>query len=78
MKIAKIRAVVLTSFLLIAGPICAREKTDVLVMKNGDRLTCEVIGLEAGVLYVKLDYVDGTISVQWSKVARLETNGLLL
>jgi hypothetical protein len=41
-------------------------------------LTCEIVGLEAGVLYVKLDYVDGTISVQWSQVARLETNHLLI
>jgi hypothetical protein len=78
MKIAKIRAVVLTYLLLIAAPLCAREKADVLVMKNGDRLTCEVIALDAGVLYIKLDYVDGTISVQWSKVARLESNRLLI
>lgn len=78
MKVLNIRAVVLALFLLFAAPLCAREKTDVLVMKNGDRLTCEVIGLDAGVLYVKLDYVDGTISVQWSKVARLESNRLLV
>jgi len=43
-------------------------------MKNGDRMTCEVKGLNAGVLSVSLDYVDGTISVDWSKVARLETS----
>jgi hypothetical protein len=79
MKRGNIRAVVvLTSFLLLAAPLSAREKTDVLVMKNGDRLTCEVKGLEAGVLYVKLDYVEGTISVQWSKVARLESSRLFI
>ncbi len=78
MKIVNIRAVVITSFLLFAAPLFAGEKTDVLVMKNGDRLTCEVIRLDAGVLYVKLDYVDGTISVQWSKVARLESSRLLI
>ena len=52
----------------------AQDRTDVVVMKNGDRITCEIKGLEAGVLYVSLDYVDGTIAVQWSKVARLESN----
>ncbi len=78
MKILSIRAVVVASFLLFAGPLFAQQRTDVLVMKNGDRMTCEIIGLAASVLYVKLDYVDGTISVQWSQVARLETNRLLI
>ena len=54
-------------------PLFARDKTDVLVMKNGDRMTCQVKGLEAGVLYVSFDYIDGTASVEWSKVARLES-----
>lgn len=49
MKRVNTRALVLTSFLLFAAPLYAREKTDVLVMKNGDRLTCEVKGLEVGV-----------------------------
>jgi hypothetical protein len=55
-----------------------KKKGDVLVMKNGDRFTCEIKGLSAGVLSVSLDYVDGTIAVQWSQVARLESNRLFL
>ena len=47
-------------------------------MKNGDRFTCEIKGLSAGVLSVKLTYVDGTIGVQWSQVAHLESNRLFL
>lgn len=73
-----IRTVVLVSFLLFGAPLFGREKTDVIVMKNGDRFTCEVKGLDAGVLYVGLDYVDGTISVQWSEVARLESKQLFI
>ena len=73
-----IRAIILTSIPFFAVPVCAQQRTDVLVMKNGDRLTCELLGLDAGALYVKLDYVDGTISVQWSQVARLESNRLLI
>jgi hypothetical protein len=64
--------------LLFAAPLCARDKTDVLVMTNGDRLTCEVKGLDAGVLYVSFDYIDGTASVNWSMVARLESNQLFV
>lgn len=73
-----IRVVVLISALTLASPIFARTNTDVLVMKNGDRMTCRVKGLDAGVLYVSFDYIDGTASVQWSKVAHLESNQLFI
>jgi len=73
-----IRALILSSILLLAVPLLARDKTDVLVMKNGDRMTCEVKGLDAGVLYVSFDYIDGTASVDWSKVARLESTQLFI
>jgi hypothetical protein len=73
-----IRTIVLGFALLLAAPLLARDKTDVLVMKNGDRMTCEVKGLDAGVLYVSFDYVDGTVSVDWSKVAHLESKQLFV
>ncbi|QNI33734.1 DUF481 domain-containing protein [Alloacidobacterium dinghuense] len=63
---------------ILTAPLFARDKTDVLVMKNGDRMTCEVKGLDAGVLYVSFDYIDGTTSVDWSKVARLESTQLFV
>ena len=72
-----IRAIFLAA-LVLTTPLFAREKTDVLVMKNGDRMTCQVKGLDAGVLYVSFDYIDGTTSVQWSKVARLESKQLFI
>jgi hypothetical protein len=73
-----IRTIILISALLVAAPLFARDKTDVLIMKNGDRMTCEVKGLNGGVLYVSFDYIDGTASVQWSKVAQLESNQLFI
>ncbi len=59
--------------LLFALPVFARKSTDVVIMKNGDRWTCEIKALDADVLYVSLDYVDGTVSVNWSQVARIES-----
>src|SRR5215472_8013912 len=56
----------------------ARAAKDVLVMKNGDRITCEIKSLQNGVLKVNLDYVDGSISVNWLKVARLESSYLFI
>jgi hypothetical protein len=73
-----IRVLILTCALLPAVPLLAREKTDVLIMKNGDRMTCEIKGLNSGVLYVSIDYVDGTASVNWSKVAHLESTQLFI
>src|SRR5580704_19314234 len=73
----RLRPLILSLVLLgIASPLLARDKTDVLIMNNGDRLTCEVKGLDAGVLYVSFDYIDGTSSVDWSKVAHLESEQL--
>ena len=73
-----IRLALIGAALVLAPALFAREKTDVLVMKNGDRLTCQVKGLDAGVLYVSFDYIDGTASVEWSKVARLESDQLFI
>ena len=72
------RAIVLSLTLLVCLPLLAREKTDILVMKNGDRLTGEIKGLDQGVLYVSFDYILGTSSVQWSKVAHLESKQLFI
>ena len=78
MKPGSSRILLLSSLLLLTVPVLARNKTDVMVMKNGDHLTCAIKGLDAGVLYVDFDYIDGTASVDWSKVANLESNQLFL
>ena len=72
------RLLILGLIMLVAWPLAAREKSDTLIMTNGDRLTCEIKGLEAGVLYVSLDYVDGTVMVDWLKVARIESHQLFI
>jgi hypothetical protein len=73
----KIRAIILFIHLLFVPLFAsARESTDVIVMQNGDRLTGEVKALNAGVLYVSLPYVIQTLSVDWSKVKRLESKQL--
>lgn len=74
----KLRTLVLCSVLLLVAPLFGREKSDVIVMKNGDHLTCEIKGLNSGVLYVSLDYILGTSSVQWSKVDHLESSQLFM
>ncbi|MGA7413137.1 MAG: hypothetical protein WBW33_21855, partial [Bryobacteraceae bacterium] len=72
------RMVIFFSVFAIAIPLVAREKTDILVMNNGDRLTGEIKGLNSGTLSVSLDYILGTSSVDWSKVDHLESKQLFL
>ena len=69
---------VLALVALCTTPLFARTKTDVIVMRNGDRFTGEIKGLDAGVLYVSFDYMLGTSSIQWSKVDHLESQQLFL
>jgi len=65
----------LTWLLLALTAVCpAREKRDIIQFINGDRITCEIIKQEKGYLYVKLDYVDGTVAMDWSKIARVESS----
>lgn len=72
------RVVLISFFLAFTIPVFAREKADIIVMKNGDRMTCQIKALDSGVLSVSFDYIDGTTSVQWSKVAHLESNQLFI
>jgi putative salt-induced outer membrane protein YdiY len=60
-------------FLTLTTNCFARAKKDVLQFGNGDRITCEIIKLEKGYLYVKLEYGDGTVALDWSKIIRVES-----
>jgi hypothetical protein len=73
-----LRAMIICSTLLFSTPLFAQGKTDAIIMKNGDRFKGEIKALGGGVLSVDLPYVDGTISVQWSQVAQLESDRLFL
>src|SRR5580765_810787 len=71
-------SILLSALVCLAYPAFSRDRTDVIVMKNGDRFTCEVKRIEGGVLKAEFDYVDGTVAIDWLKVARLESTALFL
>jgi hypothetical protein len=74
-----IRTLTLCTLLLVkAIPVSAGTKTDLVVLKNGDRLTCEIKKLNSGILYLSLGYALGTISVNWAEVAELKSGQLFL
>jgi hypothetical protein len=50
------RQLILAFLFILTVPLFARDKTDRLSMKNGDSMTCEIKGLDGGVLYVSFRY----------------------
>jgi len=55
------------------APISAQTPRDVVVLKNGDRISGEIKRLERGLLYVTVPYVDGSIAVDWAQVVSIES-----
>jgi len=48
------------------------QKTDVVILNNGDKLTCEVKYLKVGILTYKTDNME-TVSIQWDKIKSINT-----
>ena len=65
--------VLLAAALLVASlPASAREKSDVIVLRNGDHLTGEIKGMKRG----KLDFLTddaGRLSIEWDKVQSISS-----
>lgn len=57
------------ALLLVVGRALA-DKTDIIEMRNGDRVTCEIKRLERGQLKVSTDSM-GTIFIEWEDIARI-------
>ena len=64
---------ILTLFLLILlNNSIFSQKTDVVILNNGDRLTGEVKYLRVGILTYKTDNME-TVEIQWNKIKSIET-----
>jgi hypothetical protein len=62
-------AVVVAMIALVGGGAAwGSDKTDVVTLANGDRLTCEIVQLDRGRLEIKTDDA-GTIQIEWEKIA---------
>ena len=59
--------------LVFSLPVFAGDKTDVVIMKNGDRLTGDVKSLERGKLRFDTD-ATGTIPIEWDEVDYLSSD----
>ena len=60
-------ALLFCGLIATARTASAAVKTDIVELKNGDRITCEIKKLDRGKLTVKTDGV-GTISIEWDDI----------
>jgi hypothetical protein len=65
-------AAILILFILVPAAF-AKRNDDVIIMKNGDRMTGEIKRLEDGKLFFSASYMSSDISVDWNQVQRLES-----
>ena len=59
------------------APATAAPKTDVVVLRNGDRITGEIKSLDYNQLKLSTDHM-GTIYIEWDKIERVQTDQYLL
>lgn len=59
--------------LTLSSPASAAPKTDIVIFKNGDKLTGEVKSLQRGQLNLNTD-ATGTIGIEWDKIASVISN----
>jgi len=67
-----IRSVIISTIVVLSGLNTFAQKTDSVVMKNGDHLTGEIKYLRVGVLNFSTDDM-GTINIEWDKVKSITT-----
>jgi hypothetical protein len=56
----------------------SRQKTDIIYMLNGDKITGEIQSLTKGQLSIKPDYASSSILLDWTKVDHLESSQLFV
>jgi hypothetical protein len=66
--------------LMLSSTFCfgGRLSTDIVYMKNGDKITGEIKSLNQGQLSFKPDYALSAIQIDWTKVDRLESSQLFI
>jgi len=55
---------------LMSTPVMGRDKTDVVILKNGDHVSGEIKSLERGKLSLSTDSM-GTVAIEWEDVERV-------
>ena len=67
-------------FLTLTGASSTRAKNtdDVVVLKNGDRLTGEIKGLQRGELKIKADYMAEAVRLDWARIEQIQSKSTFI
>ena len=76
-ELGRAALIVILTFLL-ALTVMAKNVDDVVVLKNGDRMTGEIKGLQSGELRIKSDYMAEAVRLDWTRVERLESRSTFM
>ena len=76
-KLCRAALLICLNFLLVLTAL-AKNVDDVVVLKNGDRMTGEIKGLQSGELRIKSDYMAEAVRLDWTKVERLESKSTFM
>jgi len=69
----EMRPLPLLVFFVFYLPIAfARQKTDTVILVNGNEVTCEILSLSRGVLRAKTDSLS-TVAIRWEDVKRIQS-----
>ena len=64
--------------LLLVITALAKNVDDVVVLKNGDRMTGEIKGLQSGELRIKSDYMAEAVRLDWARIERIESKSVFM
>jgi hypothetical protein len=73
LRLCGLAVIILLAFISGAPSVQAKHDDDVVILKNGDRLTGEIKSLQRGELKFKASYMAEAVRLDWSKVERLES-----
>ena len=69
---------ILFLFLVCVTSAYAKSDDDVVVLKNGDRITGDIKGLQRGELRIKADYMAEAVRLDWARVERIESKSTFI
>lgn len=69
---------ILLLFLVCVTSVYAKSDDDVVVLKNGDRITGDIKGLQRGELRIKADYMAEAVRLDWARVERIESKSTFI
>lgn len=71
-SINRLTNILIISAVLFFNSVSFAQKTDVVILNNGDKITGELKYLKVGILTFKTDNME-TISIQWNKIKSITT-----